>query len=72
MKGNKMKKLIAVVLMLGMFANAAFAVKGVAPDAKTLAGLKDMGKKHSTYLLENGYFGGFELDDEGSKYQVLR
>jgi hypothetical protein len=66
-----MKKLIAVVMMLGMFANAAFAVKGVAPNAKTLAELKDMGKKHSSYLAENGDWIGFELNDDGSKVMSL-
>jgi hypothetical protein len=53
--------------MLGLFANATFAVKGVAPNAKTLAGLKDMGKKHSAYIAQNFKNDGFAIDDDGSK-----
>ncbi|GHT09127.1 hypothetical protein AGMMS49532_06160 [Endomicrobiia bacterium] len=42
-----MKKLIAGLMLLLMFVNVASAVNGVAPDAKTLAQLKDIGKKYS-------------------------
>ncbi|WP_095558797.1 hypothetical protein [Candidatus Endomicrobiellum trichonymphae] len=66
-----MKKLIAGLMMLLMFVNVASAVKGVAPDAKTLAQLKDMGMKHLEILcsIEVPSYStkGFSMNTEGEK-----
>ncbi|WP_096525719.1 hypothetical protein [Candidatus Endomicrobiellum trichonymphae] len=65
-----MKKLIAGLMLLLMFVNVASAVKGVAPDAKTVSLLKAMGKKHSEILCNLETIKGargFMVTDDGGK-----
>ncbi|GMO54575.1 MAG: hypothetical protein Ta2C_08000 [Candidatus Endomicrobiellum trichonymphae] len=59
-----MKKLIAGLMLLLMFVNVASAENGVAPDAKTLDQLKDMGKKYSKQLNLNSIT-GWKFDNTG-------
>ena len=62
-----MKKLIASLMLVLSFVNVASAVKGVEPDAKTLALLKDAGKEHSSIIEKIVRNDGFRVREDGGK-----